>query len=304
MIQKELIKSPKAFFVKDTWHNEFCLYSIIVDGNKFTYHHLPLFFNCNEEEVLDTLNTISKNPKSNIISDNTSLNFFKSTIDLYLNLKEPQQLDHYVNNLWPHCQLLLPIDDFINKISKSPIFFKEKRIKIKTNYESLMNWCHSLNNNQHLLKTLNAIKCQLVFDLNQSIYEINELVDLIAMIKMAKWRSNFLYLEEPATPELYINLPIEDINLIGLDESLLKLEDRTSKLELFTKSVLLNNCAYYIIKPSILKKTTIDFLLQQNKPISLSSSYEHPSLKLGFTPYLNLNLNNKIHGLSTFEYFN
>lgn len=295
MVIYEKIKSPKRFYVKDRWLSEFHLYSIKLDHTVFTYHHLPHFFGCNSETAVEVLEKIENDPLGNIDIANASLAFFKHTVDLHLKINNENRIQEILKNCWPISQKLLALSEFHLQLKTSASILNDQRIKLKSTADELEEWCLFIEKNQDLQRKIIRSNCQLVFDLNQDITSADKLRKILKQLTSAHWSNNFLYLEEPATPEIYSCLSASELDKIALDETLQNLNQ--------IEDSILTNVGFYILKPSLLSKETMQYLLSKNKKISLSSSYEHPSLKIGFSSFLSQELNNEIHGLSTFELF-
>lgn len=303
MVRFEKRKSPRAFFVKNFWHSEFHLYSIEVAGKLFTYHHLADYFKCDAEYVSATLQLIEKEygksthplPHHELNILNPSLAFFKQAIDYYLAYNEKNTIDHLLSRHWPKSQKLFSISECIKIIQHNQPFFFNERLKIKTSLTEFFQWCNLLETESSLSDKIENSNVQLVFDFNQSIVQADDLKKVFDKINNARWKKSLFYLEEPCETSLYECLTKEELSLIALDESLENIS--TLNTEIF------KNAGYYVVKPSLINQDTINALILENKPISLSSAYEHPSLKLGYLPYLSKNLHNDVHGLSTFELF-
>lgn len=264
----------------------------------FTYHHLPDFFHCSRDEVFHTLHSIEENPQEDLEIKNPSLVFFKRTIDYFLQQKKSSAS-------WPKSQKLLTLKEFQDSLAQDSLLQESlisdslnnesKRFKLKTALPSFLEWCDFLDDNNHLRDKILREKYQLVFDFNQTITDIVELKKLLHKTLDSKWREALFYFEEPGHVRLYEYLSNEELGLIALDESLVDLYQLNPRI--------LENAGFFVVKPSLLEESIISSLLERNTPISLSSSYEHPSLKLGYLPYLQKDLRNTIHGLSTFDLF-
>lgn len=303
MVRYEKRKSASAYFVKNTWHSCFHLYSIEIAGQTFTYHHLAEYFNCDTQQVISTLQLIENRyekaslPISNDELDisNPSMAFFKQAIDYYLVNKNINTIDQAFDLYWPKSQQLISINDYIETLRNNRSLDITERLKIKTSLNDFYQWCKVIEKEPFLAEKIEQSKVQLVFDFNQCITQKDDLKKVFEKINCAYWKKSLLYLEEPCEFSLYENLTKDQLSLIALDESL---------EHCFTiNSDIFKNVGYFVVKPSLLKHEIIESLILENKPISLSSAYEHPSLKLGYLPYLSKNLNNNIHGLSTFCLF-
>ena len=284
-------KTEKRFFVQNQWLSECQLYTITVEGKEFTYHHLPDFFHTSKEEVISTLTSIEKNPKQVQNIKNTSLAFFKDAISTYLN--DPE-IENNLKDHWPKVQKLMSLDEFLNSYTLKNLALND-RVKLKANPDEFQKFCQKIENQTDFSKWLETNQISIVLDFNQSINELSFLTNFLKNIEKLSWHKAILYIEEPSPTHLYKFLDKSALKLIALDESL----GDFSKLE----ENLLHDVAFFVVKPSILNRSTIDSLLKYNKPISLSSSYEHPSIMIGYLPLLKLDLKNEIHGLSTFDLF-
>lgn len=284
-------KSSVPFFVNDRWLEEFTLYHIEIDQRVFSYHYLPNLFDLKTLDLIDVLELIQENPFRNINMPHPSLDFFLESIKNYKSYESDLEVENALKKYWPKSQKLLTVKEFLqihpNSLSEGD------RYKLKVNFDGFSTWHNFITNHQSYLQQLIDKKIELVFDFNQTICDLEQLKFIFNHTLTSQWLPLLKYFEEPTLLKNYQYLSKIERSYTALDESLLANPDEQ----------LLLDCGFFIIKPSLLEASQIQKLLLYKKPVSLSSCYEHPSIKVGYLSYLKQNLFNTIHGLSTFEYF-
>ncbi len=258
--------ATKDFFVRDHYKNEIHLFGVELKGRTFYYHHLENFFALKLHQVESEITKLFDLG----ISPYPCLSFFKESIESYFASMDQKQKSIELMGL-------TNLDSFRAQNSA----YKTYKIKIHKN---------SLSEAE--LFELRNYSGKFIFDANQSL-SVTEFQKIFDQILANDLMDKVSYFEEPIKSADLISISKDLLSKIALDETLF-----TQKETIVEK--IFDHLSCLVVKPSMIDLAKREFFYHSGKNITLSSSYEHPSLYHGFFKEA-LKVKNNIHGLATFD---
>lgn len=285
-IEKVIIDPTMPFFVHDKWHEKIELFQLCFNQHTYSYHYLKEFFHLSqhdaEEALNDLLNFLEHNPG---LHQEQTINFLEGL---------PTSIAFFARGILAHQKpletpFLLTNQALTHYKKLSHQHLLSKRIKIKMDLQGI----NFLFDHEENFKPLIDNKKEIVLDFNQTL-TAHDIHLLRKMIEKHPLKNQILYLEDPVKPHEYKHLNKEELHLVALDESL-------AHIALHEKH-LLENISWLVIKPSLYSHQFVENLFTQKKKITISSSYESPSIYRAFLPLIEMS-KMSIHGLSTFNIY-
>lgn len=285
-LEKVIIDPIVPFFVYDKWHEKIELYQLTYNHKTYSYHYLKDFFHLSVHDAEDALKKLQIFLEEKFFLDAIKTEHFLQDL--------PHSIAFFARGIFSHqspqkMPFLLTNQELVHYKNLNLSSFQSKRLKIKMDESGISELFDREENFRPLLDD----KIELVLDFNQTLKAI-DVHHLKKIIDHHPLKSQILYLEDPLKAHDYHHLNKEELKLIGLDESL-------HQVALHDKH-LLENIPWMVIKPSLYSFQFIHDLLQKGKNISISASYESPSIYRAFLPLIEQSKKN-IHGLSTFNIY-
>lgn len=285
-LEKIIIDPIVPFFVHDKWHEKIELYQLTYNHKVFSYHYLKDFFHLSVHDAEDALKKLQVFLENKVYLDELKTEHFLRDL--------PNSIAFFARGVFSHqyphqTPFLLKNQELVHYKNLKLSSFQSKRLKIKMDEAGISELFDHEENFQPLIED----QIELVLDFNQTLKAI-DVHHLKKIIDHHPLKDQILYLEDPLKAHDYHHLNKDELRLIGLDESL-------HQLVLHDKH-LLENISWMVIKPSLYSFQFIHDLLQKDKNISISASYESPSIYRAFMPFIEQSKTN-IHGLSTFNIY-